>query len=262
MSNLGKLISDASGLAGTVGPRPTFRWCAHAVANAPSVLRERKLTPADRGMGEGPFTIRSGDDVRFHVAGANVFSGIREMYVRDVYLGHGRLRIHPGDVVVDLGANMGNFCNLALAHGASRVVAVEPSRKLNKAMWHSLGLNTGFSDRTNLVRAFVGTRASSRADLTRDPAYVDADFLDEDAFLQQTNLDRIDFLKCDIEGGEFALLGRSSRMLQMARKLAIEIHSFGGDVDAFLHMLGELGFELLQVKRDPDGTATALAQRP
>jgi hypothetical protein len=68
-------------------------------------------------------------------------------------------------------------------------------------------------------------------------------------------------LKCDIEGGEFSLLRPNSRLLSLSQQIAIEVHSFAGDVDAFLAMLNQEGFDLGSIKRDPDGTCTVLAKR-
>ena len=47
----------------------------------------------------------------------------------------------------------------------------------------------------------------------------------------------------------------------MAQKIAIEVHSFAGDVEKFLEMLVAQGFTLKYVQRDPDGTVTALGSR-
>jgi hypothetical protein len=83
----------------------------------------------------------------------------------------------------------------------------------------------------------------------------------EEELLEATSLKCVDFLKCDIEGGEFGLLHRESALLRMTRKLAIEVHAFAGDVQTFIHMLKEVGFTVRHIQRDPDGTATVLARR-
>lgn len=261
MGALGKLTADAAGVARVVGPGSAIRWISEVAAHFSEVRRRGDLQPADRAMGNGPFTVHFGQAVPLRVRGAQVFCGIREMYVRDVYLHGGLLKIEPDDVVVDLGANVGNFCNLALASGASHVVAVEPSSTLNDAMWKSLELNAGFSERVTLVRAFIGDRGEVQASLDNDPAYAGAKWLDEDALIAAANIQQADLLKCDIEGGEFGLLTRSSRLLKLARKLAIEIHAFAGDVDAFMHGIEGAGFRWLHVDRAPDGSVTASAAR-
>lgn len=259
-----KLVTDWLGLSKVVGARHAANWMMRVVANAHAVLRERNLQPADRAMGAGPFEVRVAPYVRsFRVSGPQVFSGIREMYVRDVYLRHGLLTIDPGDVVVDLGANMGNFTALALAaHPDTRVVAVEPSRALNEAFVASVGLNPGFLDRVQLIRAFVGVsgKANSLIEAQADD-YRDATWLSPEELVQIVG-PRIDFLKCDIEGGEFDLLRANGGILKITRKMACEVHAFAGDVRRFIEKVVRVsGFELLHVKYDPDGTATFLARR-
>lgn len=261
VNNLGKLLYDAAGIARVLGTSAMLRWMVAAIAHAQAIIRRGDLQPADQAMGQGPFTVHHGRNVSFRVAGSGIFTGIREMYVRDVYLQHGLLHIESGDIVVDLGSNVGNFCNLALAHGAARVVAVEPSLPLNDSMWRSIKLNPGFAERLTLIRAFVGASSSLKESIDADPAYDDAQWLTEAELLAATKLERIDFLKCDIEGGEFSLLNPTSRVLGMVRKIAVEIHSFAGNVDAFVGMLRDAGFTILHEQRDPDGTRTVLARR-
>lgn len=262
MSLFKKLYGDFFGLIRVLGAFLALKWAAMVFLNFNGIAKARNLQLADQAMGEGPFFIRFSADVGFWIGGPGAFSGIREMYVRDTYLHQGLLTIEDGNVVLDLGANMGNFTNLALAHGRSvRVVSVEPGRDLNESYRKSLGLNTGFVDRAQLLRAFVGAMDAKQAEMLTDPQYVGAGWISEDELISQAGLERIDFLKCDIEGGEFGLLHPESMLLKMARKIAIEIHHFAGDVDKFMSMLVEQGFRLNSIQRDPDGTVTVLGSR-
>lgn len=258
-----RLVGDAAGISMVLGVGYALRWVMAILRGGREVRASGNLQAADRAMGPGPFRIvmrRYG--AQFGVVGPGAFSGIREMYVRDSYLRHGTLRVADGDVVLDLGANMGNFTNLALACGTKvRVVAVEPSEELNRTFWRSVGVNRGHRERVTLLRAFLGGTGSIRAELLSAPQYRDAAVMTEAELLLAGALDRIDFLKCDIEGGEFELLHRDSALLGLTRKLAIEIHAFAGDVDQFIRMLVDAGFGIRSIKRDPDGTATVLATR-
>jgi FkbM family methyltransferase len=259
-----KLIGDYRGLIRVLGFGCASRWLAAVIVNLPGILRARNLQPADRAMGPGPFVIRFREGaVQFRITGTEAFSGIREMYVRDTYLRGGALDISDGDVVLDLGANMGNFSNLALAHGPHvRVIAVEPNRALNQEYWSSLALNPGFTERAELRRVFLGEESQKQHELRSDPRYAGVEWVKEEEFLSSCSIDCVDFLKCDIEGGEFALLRRGGRLLGMTRKLAIEVHHFAGDVDAFVNMLVAEGFQIKAMQRETDGTATVLAARP
>ncbi len=215
-------------------------------------------------MGSGPFTVKYQKNVvSFKIRGPQAVSGIREMYVRDTYLCGGLLQIADGYTVLDLGSNMGNFTNLALAHGKNiRVVAVEPNAYSNRVFTKSVGLNQGFLERTTLIRAFVGLMANKQENLvSKDGNYGGAPWISEDQLIEKAKLNSVDFLKCDIEGGEFDLLGRNSKLLTMTRLLAIEIHSFAGDVNYFIDELKACGFSILKITWDPDGSCTALAEK-
>ncbi|NCX97684.1 MAG: FkbM family methyltransferase [Planctomycetia bacterium] len=258
------ILRDVVGLLRVCGPLVAGCWLVALVGNLCQILRSRNLQAADRSVGCGPFAIRYPTaSTRFVVTGEGVLSGVREMYVRDCYLRHGTLAIHDGDMVVDLGANVGNFTNLALAHGeAIRVVALEPSRALNEAFEKSVAKNPGFRSRVTLVRGFIGEPCDKQLALTRDdPNYRDAKWLAEAEFLAQARISRVDFLKCDIEGGEFSALGPGSRLVDMVQSLAVEIHAFAGDVESLVSSLCDRGLIPRHRDNHPDGSCILLASR-
>jgi len=258
--SLEKLSADIWGLSRIVGLSATTMWLAAILKNMPEIYSSGSLQVADRALGSGPFQVNYSREVNFRITGPGALSGIREMYVRDTYLHGGCLKIDDGDIVVDLGANMGNFTNLALAHGPRvRVIAVEPNDAFLRSMKASLALNDGLAERVKVIQAFLGH--AIQLNLADDLSDARASLMTEEELLKATSLECVDFLKCDIEGGEFGLLHRESALLRMTRKLAIEVHAFAGDVDAFIHMLKEVGFTVRHIQRDPDGTATVLARR-
>ncbi len=264
MNRIGNIVSDFAGLLRVCGPVVALRWLIALLPRISQVLKGRNLQPVDRSLGRGPFTVTLPTAVSpFLVMGEGVISGIREMYARDCYLRGGKLVIRDGDVVIDLGANIGNFTNLALSHGPSvRVIAVEPSRALNAAFEASVSQNKGFRDRVFLVRALLGQAGEKqKAIIISDDNYRGAPWISESDLIQQAGIDRIDLLKCDIEGGEFGLLSRNSRLLAMARNLAIEIHAFAGDVENFVETLVQAGFSIRFRQNAPDGSCVVLASR-
>lgn len=239
------LLHDTLGMARVCGPVVTARWLLALGQRLPQVLRDRNLHPADAALGEGPFAVRL-RGARARVVGEHVISGVREIWVRDVYLGGGFLAIRDGDTVVDLGANMGNFTLLALGHGPRvRVVSVEANPLTVPALGRSLAENPGFPSRATVINAFVGGEGAVQRSLRGRPGGGEVPTLREAELLERGRLERIDFLKCDIEGSEFELLGPDSLLLAMTRQIAIEVHRVPGhDADAFAPMLERLGFEV------------------
>lgn len=261
--SLGRLAADLFGIWKILGPAPALRWLVAITQNWRQIAKDRNLQPADQAMGPGPFLVRRrGTRTPFRVTGDAAFSGIREMYVRDCYLQRGALSMADGDVVLDLGANMGNFTNLALAHGNRvRVVAVEPNGLLEERFWASVSLNEGFRERAHFLRAFLGTPGRRQRQMESTGLYRGSPFLTEDDVLRMTGLSRVNFLKCDIEGGEFSFFGKNSPLLAITDQLAMEVHALGGDVDTFVGRLPVVGLKIRHVKKDPDGTCTVLARR-
>lgn len=244
---LAKLFGDFRGIARVAGLGTALRWVACILVTLPSVLKTRNLLAADRLMGTGPFRVHHAIGNAL-LTGESAFSGLREIWVRDVYAGGDFLRVPDHGTVVDLGANMGNFSAQALAANATaRLIAIEPSAPLG-VKWAATIAANGFQDRAQLCRAFIGIFTDKqRRDFENDPAYGDAPTINENEFLRRYAIDHIDFLKCDIEGSEFFMTERGSRLLDITDRVAIEIHDFGGDPQHFLDTLEAKGFVNVQV---------------
>ncbi|MGO9934974.1 MAG: FkbM family methyltransferase [Steroidobacteraceae bacterium] len=261
MNYIHKIIIDTGGIAKRCGWLVSLRWLRNIALTLPECLKARNLQPADVRMGSGPFPVnRAG--ARAQLIGPQVFSGLREIWVRDVYLKNDYLAIPRGSTVVDLGANLGNFTILALAqHDDVRVVAVEPSVALSDNLREAVSKN-GWSHRVAVKRAFVGIATRVQSSDAENPDYRAAPFISEQEFLEEFGIRKIDFLKCDIEGSEFFLLDPNSKLLSITTNLAIEIHAWGGSVPGFLEHLLKVGFEIGSVESDRGGSCIALCKRP
>ena len=102
MNYLRVVARDASGLAAACGTFVAMRWLICILFTLPQCWRARNLQPADIRMGDGPFTARR-RGAQAKLSGYRVFSGIREIWARDVYLKDDYLSISNSAVVIDLG---------------------------------------------------------------------------------------------------------------------------------------------------------------
>lgn len=242
-----KLISDFVGITKGCGIGRAVQWAGCVILTMPQNLCAKNLLAADRMMGAGPFRVRhaTGEAV---LVGEQAFSGLREIWVRDVYARGGFLAVPDHGTVIDLGANMGNFSALALAANATaRLIAVEPSKPLG-AKWAATIRANGFQERAQLCPSFIGVfTEKQQRDLDDDPAYQSAPTISEEEFLTRYSIDKIDFLKCDIEGSEFFMTDPSSKILDITSRVAIEVHDFGGDPQYFLENLRARGFSNINV---------------
>ncbi|MDX1982736.1 MAG: FkbM family methyltransferase [Bryobacteraceae bacterium] len=153
---------------------------------------------------------------------------------------------HKGDVVLDFGANVGSYTRKALRLGASKVVAVEPApenleclrRNLKdeiadgrvvlypKGVWHKddvLPLNV---DPDNSAGdSFVIKRPGSHT------VYLPLTTIDK--MVDELKLDRVDFMKFDIEGAERrALEGGRNTLAKFHPRMAVCVYHLPDDPEA------------------------------
>lgn len=182
---------------------------------------------------------------------------LREIYLLDNYA-CGGCKVEPGDVCVDVGANIGVWSRYACARGAARVFAYEPERH----NYDCLMLNTDGLPVQPVLRAVtsdpgpvtlfcgnaIGGHTIVNLDRGDNPLTVYSTTLD--LVFTINHLTRIDFLKIDCEGAEVGVfVGLSDDNLGRVRKLALEYHHWleqfqpgamdyilGRVYDSFLHV--------------------------
>lgn len=253
-----QIFSDLTGIVKYCGLLVGIKWLLFILVAFPQCIKQKNLQPTDRLFGEGPIKLKSKYGY-VHLLGGQIFSSIREIWVRNVYLKDNFVGIPDEGVVVDLGANVGAFSMLALANSrACKVIAVEPNTGLNKLFLRQVTFNK-FDSRVLLQRYFIGSASTTQKEMLADPNSMDAKFITQKEFIELNNLSKIDFLKCDIEGSEFDFIADTT-LLQLTNQLAIEIHDSAGDRNEFISSLIELGFKIGPIK-DDQGSCILLAKR-
>jgi FkbM family methyltransferase len=163
--------------------------------------------------------------------------------------------INDGDIVVDVGANMGIFNRWAYTQGASKVISFEPDKRYYKLLKlnadpQSILFNAAISDEIGTIELhetehFGGSHIFSTTDNYQGYP-VRTYSLD---YLFETNLiNHIDFLKIDIEGSEIlAFKGISDENLMKVKNISMEYHhshlQFNEELrDSLIKRLNGLGF--------------------
>ena len=258
MKLINQILSDFNGIVKVCGFVTAIKWLFFILLKLPQCIRSRNLQPADKMFGEGPVKAKSKYGY-VKLLGGQIFSSIREIWVRKVYTKNNFVTIPDEGVVVDLGANVGAFSMLALANSKScKVIAVEPNAEFNKLLMRQVSHNN-FNNRVTLQRYFIGSASATQNGMLNDPASKDAKFITQKEFIALNKLSRIDFLKCDIEGSEFDFISDTS-LLEITQQLAIEIHDHAGDRKDFINKLIQLGFQLGPIK-DDTGSCIVLAKK-
>ena len=172
--------------------------------------------------------------------------------------------VHRGAVFVDIGANTGYFSLLAVACGAGRVLAIEPTSATYNALKKNIALNgfhvetarVALSDRTGTAQLNVNVRGKDGLNTLGDATHPQAQIAGTevvqlstlDEILAERGVSKVDFLKIDTEGAELQILRGASQLLSRHDAPMILFESnpdtargFGYDVselDEILHAHG------------------------
>ncbi len=189
------------------------------------------------------------------------FYGTQDVEIYEWVTKHAR----SGWVALDIGMNFGFFACL-LAQRCSAVCGFEPVPWLAKRARANAKLNglnnltiaeMALSDRTGKVMLHVPSEgnpnwgASSlvhEAGVGIAPIEVDTDTLDN--FAAQAGFKRLDFIKLDVEGAEFLVLKGGAQTLAKFKPVII-FERNPESVDLLMGMLGPLGYEFFDLKKNP-----------
>jgi FkbM family methyltransferase len=174
--------------------------------------------------------------------------------------------LHPrfigkDSVVVDLGANEGNFSQAMVREFGSACHAVEPDPAIFaripahdriRKYCFAIGGTDGrvpFSVAESSLASRVVEHADGRAET------IEVEQMTLAGFLRRFGIPRIDVLKLDIEGAEIAALDAcEDDLLRAIKQITIEIHDFCGivpasDAERMLARLKRLGFFCVRMSR-------------
>jgi FkbM family methyltransferase len=207
-------------------------WLRRRFANWREILAaERAGRPLTR------VELRGGPTLEAH-ARSELLYIVGEVFLDQSYLGAGGT-IGRGDVVVDIGANVGALTVFAGVRGA-RVLAVEPSPENLVALRRNIARN-GLGDvavaevavadadgtRTLYFDALAGADRIFETGLGGvDPrGSVEVETVTLETLLARHGVDRVDFLKIDCEGAEGLILPSvSPGTFERVRRIALEFH--------------------------------------
>jgi FkbM family methyltransferase len=151
--------------------------------------------------------------------------------MRDKYE-DGDVRIEVGDIVIDVGANIGEFSLTAFRQGASVVIGIEPDDSafqclsLNLGSFDSVELHKlGLGDREGVMDFFVASESNDSSFIRppRHTAIKSVPVKTLDTLVKESKLPRIDFLKIEGEGMEPEILSGAAAALERTRKVAVDV---------------------------------------
>src|SRR5262245_53082642 len=221
----------------------------------------RWVTPNPIAVDVNLVTLGPAVRLRSHTTDISVLS---ELLVSDSYepLPHDR----PVQTVVDLGANIGlSFRWLRARYPGARFVCVEPDPGNLEVLRANvcgveehtdvLGVCVGGSERTVKLTTTDGEWGIHMTDTDDPTAHTgEVGVTTMEALLERTGIDRIDVLKCDIEGAESEVFADCRSWIDRVGAMSVECHADSMTTEALLEALRTNGahFTVRHLERNPD----------
>lgn len=210
-----------------------------------------------------PLTIRlRGSGLQFRVRTAMDVWIIKETCL-DHYYEHG-MALQDNWTIIDLGAGLGDFSTYAAWRSPrGRVVAFEPFPESFALLQHNLRINgmhnveaqdCAVADATGKFSLNVDSKHATQHTITAPGTrMIEVRAITLSEVFEAHGLDHCDFLKMDIEGGEYAILrGVEADVLKRVQRIALEYHDNtpAGKHDELVRLLQANGFRV-QVRANP-----------
>ncbi len=192
------------------------------------------------------------DGRRYHVRPDTLdLATINEAAFLNPYLANGFVRLQADAVVVDVGANIGDFAiQAARMCPEGRVLAVEPVRSAGEMIARQARLN-GVANIAWICAALSSAEGDADAARSESPYARGAAALERvrmmtlSRLMEEHGLDQIDLLKLDCEGAEWDILPAAEEVLPRVRQICMEFHCERGWTGGTLaEWLETRGFEV------------------
>ncbi len=164
-----------------------------------------------------------------------------ESTVEKVY-DHPLAHVGRDDVVIDCGAHIGGFTRIALQAGARLVVAIEPEianlrafrRNFEQELKNArvLLIPKGVWETTGKLSLHISKTGDSHSIIfaQKGPGDEEIEVTTLDTLARELKLDKVDFIKMDIEGSEANALRGASQVIQRWKpRMAISSYHVKGD---------------------------------
>ena len=163
-------------------------------------------------------------------------------------------------IIIDLGANRGNFSNELVMECGCLVYAIEAVPRLFDTIpCHPRirKFNLAIAEKNSPISFFVSSQEESGSVSNLPPGIVveaiSVNGVTLGSFIESQGIDTVDLLKIDIEGAETGLLKTiDNETLSRIKQITVEFHDFlpyfdqKEDIRIIKHRLNNLGFECIR----------------
>jgi FkbM family methyltransferase len=197
---------------------------------------------------------------------------LNEAVFLNPYLASGHVELREDSVVMDVGANLGDFAIQAAARcPRGRVYAVEPMREYSSLLETNKRLNrlsnleilpVALGDHEGEIKlSIAGAESGAYFNGTTKAKTETARLMTLPQLMRDCGLDRIDLLKMDCEGSEWDILPAALSVLPQIRQICLEIHpGRGWTAERLAEWLRACGYEVSY--NEPPAKSILWARRP
>lgn len=212
-----------------------WKWRARYLVRAPRAYKNWWVLPLPKLGVSVLLKLRNGLSY-FIRAGTTDLAVINETSLADPYAVAGFETLGADPVVIDVGANIGDFTmKVARLYPAGRIVAVEPVAEHCRMIEIQKLLNG--ADNVTVLRAALGAREGttaihvagghSSAGWGQGPVQ-NVRELTLASLLEEQNIQTVDLLKMDCEGAEWDIIPAAEGVLGQIDRIVMEFHRANG----------------------------------
>ncbi len=190
---------------------------------------------------------------------------VDEIFYKNEY-DYKEINVQPGDVVLDLGGNIGCFASYAISKGASKVYTVEPFEEYINLLKTNLDrykdkvviVPYGASDTTgesvmniNFENNTILDNVYKKNNWATEDRKFTIKTLNINDLLKKYNIDYVHFLKVDIEGSEYPVFNSISEdfLKNSVERIAVEYHwNYQGQLLEIIRKLQDCGFVVYEME--------------
>lgn len=216
-----------------------FRWISALATSFVTIIKSKSLGVVDTKFGESFDVLWADRILHFEKVG---FGVMREIYGHNCYAQKGELK--EAQHILDLGANGGSFTMFALVEAPNaEITSVEALPRFIEILKNNIEQN-GFDNRVLVQNAVVGGFYDEFT-IFLHTQYPEVKEFDIHEYISRVG--QCDFLKCDVEGGEFNLFEGDLSWTKSVKQMALEYHPNKGNVEELENKLKQQGFQVKQV---------------
>ncbi len=154
----------------------------------------------------------------------------QEIFEDGIYQKH--FKVNANDIVLDVGANVGAFSYKALKENPKKVYSIEPSRSLLPTLEKNL---SNFSNKEIINYRLADNNSKNNKIKYNNEIHIydnsgaTYDNIKFKDIIKKYNINKIDFLKCDSEGGEYFIFNKENKdwISNNVKHIAAEFHLWG-----------------------------------